>query len=129
MKTKKLIPMIQFIIEIDWMTTSEFCQESGAPLPNIRDGVNSFLQIDAIKHRMFVEYAKFLSKTLTIDMFEGDGKIFEGGKYKDRQPSVNWNTYEIKGVVIFKDSNGQRYNSLGLKVCDLAGRGISYYAR
>ena len=69
--------MVDYILNIDWMTTTEFCNETGAPLPNIRGGVDSFLQIDAIKHRMFVEYAKFLNKPITLDLFIGKSKVFE----------------------------------------------------
>ena len=126
MKKKKLVSMIDFILEIDWMTTTEFCQETGAPMPNVREGVNSFLQVDAIKHRMFVEYAKFLNKDLTIEMFEGEKRIFEDGKYVNRQPSIEWNTYEINGIVVFRDVVGSKNAFMGKKVKDLAGLGIMY---
>jgi hypothetical protein len=129
MKTKKLVPMIQFILDIDWMTTTEFCNETGAPIPTIKGGVDSFLQIDAIKHRLFVEYAKFLNKELTYEMFEGEKRIFECGKYIDRQPSTQFNTYEVNGVVLFADTNTQRNVSRGLKVSDLTTLGISYNER
>jgi hypothetical protein len=78
MKLKKLIPMVDFILDIEWMTTTEFCNETGAPLPTIKGGSDSFLQIDAIKHRLFVEYANFLNKNLTDEMFIGDNPTFPG---------------------------------------------------
>jgi hypothetical protein len=129
MKTKKLVTMVDYILNIDWMTTTEFCNETGAPLPTVRGGVDSFLQIDAIKHRMFVEYAKFLNKELIYEMFEGEKRIFECGKYIDRQPSTSFNTYEVNGVVLFADSNTQRNVSRGLKVNDLTTLGILYNER
>lgn len=129
MKTKKLVTMVDYILNIDWMTTTEFCNETGAPLPTVRGGVYSFLQIDAIKHRMFVEYAKFLNKELTYEMFEGEKRIFECGKYIDRQPSTTFNTYEVNGVVLFADTNTKRNVSRGLKVSDLTKLGILYNER
>ena len=70
--------MVDYILNIDWMTTKEFCLNTGAKIPNVSGGVNAFLQIDAIKHRMFIEYAKFLNLNITLDMFIGDKAIFKG---------------------------------------------------
>jgi hypothetical protein len=126
MKTKELLSMVDFILEIDFMTTIEFCKNYEVQLPTIQAGANGLLQIDAIKHKMFVEYAKFLNKKLTIDMFEGEKNLFVGGKYVDRQPSIHWNTYEIRNRVVFQDSNGKQNNSIGLKVSDLCGFGVLY---
>ena len=68
--------MTQFILDIDWMTTKEFCENYKIPLPTVRGGVNDFLQVDAIKQKMFVEYAKFLNTDLREDMFTGENPIF-----------------------------------------------------
>ena len=76
MKTKKLVPMTQFILDIDWMTTKEFCENYKIPLPTVTGGVNDFLQVDAIKQKIFVEYAKFLNTDLREDMFTGENPIF-----------------------------------------------------
>lgn len=76
MAAKKLIPMTQFILDIDWMTTKEFCEEFKVPLPTVTGGANDFLQIDAIKQKIFVEYAKFLNMDLREDMFIGENPIF-----------------------------------------------------
>jgi len=76
MKSKKLVPMTQFILDIDWMTTKEFCETYKIPLPTVTGGVNDFLQVDAIKQKMFVEYAKFLNMDLREDMFTGEKPIF-----------------------------------------------------
>jgi len=63
---EKLMPMVDYILDIDWLTTSEFCKKYNVPLPRMMSTMNatvdSFLQIDAIKHRMFVEHAKKLNK-------------------------------------------------------------------
>lgn len=51
-----------YILYIDSMTTREFCQWQGIPEPyftgNTRTSAEQFLQIDAIKHRLFLEKAK-----------------------------------------------------------------------
>ena len=51
MKSKKLVPMTQFILDIDWMTTKEFCDTYKIPYPTVIGGVNDFLQVDAIKQK------------------------------------------------------------------------------
>ena len=72
MKTKKLIPMIQFILEIDWMTTVEFCDAYQIPHPfftgDVKTSADQFISLDAIKHKMFVEHAKLLNKNITADI-------------------------------------------------------------
>jgi len=79
---KKLISMVDFILEIDWLTTKEFCDKYKVPLPfftgEVKSSAEQFLQIDAIKQKMFVEYAKFLNKKLTLEMFVGKKPIFYG---------------------------------------------------
>lgn len=51
-----------YILYIDSMTTREFCQWQGIPEPyftgNTKTSADLFLQIDAIKHRLFLEKAK-----------------------------------------------------------------------
>lgn len=78
MTTKKLIPMHDFVLEIDALTTLEFCNMYGCPVPkfigNVETSADQFLQVDAIKHRIFVEYAKFLNKPLNEQMFSTDEK-------------------------------------------------------
>ena len=68
--------MTQFILDIDWMTTKEFCETYKIQLPTVTGGVNDFLQVDAIKQKMFVEYAKLLNMDLREDMFTGETPIF-----------------------------------------------------
>lgn len=59
---EKMESMTDYILNIDWMTTTEFCKTYDVPLPTVSDGVNGFLQVDAIKHKMFVEHAKKLRR-------------------------------------------------------------------
>ena len=58
--------MIEYILEIDSMTTKEFCDKFKVPHPyftgDVESSTNLLLQIDAIKHKMFVEYAKDLRR-------------------------------------------------------------------
>ena len=102
MKTSKLIPMVQFILDIDWMTTIEFCNTYEVPHPqwtgDVRTSADKFLQVDAIKHKMFTEYAKFLSKKLTVKMFTGTNpKIigFESVDVRGGNPKFKNGKYEI----------------------------------
>jgi hypothetical protein len=73
MKESKLVPMTQYILDIDWLTTKEFCDTYKIPHPvftgDVKTSADQFLQVDAIKHKMFVEYAKFLVKPLKKGMF------------------------------------------------------------
>ena len=59
----------EYILEIDWLTTTEFCDKFNVPPPRftgeVESSVNEMLRIDAIKHRMFVEKAKEIRKNLT----------------------------------------------------------------
>lgn len=61
--------LIKFIFEIDYLTTNEFCDKFKVPKPVIsidaEESANSFLQIDAIKHRLFLEKAKEISRNKT----------------------------------------------------------------
>lgn len=74
--------MVKFILDIDWLTTKEFCDKYSVPHPfytgEVNSSVDKLLQVDAVKHRMFLEYAKFLNKDLTQDMFVGESAIFVG---------------------------------------------------
>jgi hypothetical protein len=84
MKESKLISMTQYILDIDWLATKEFCDKYHIPHPfftgDVRTSADQFLQIDAVKHRMFLEYAKFLRKPLQLGMFfpsDFDGNVLE----------------------------------------------------
>ena len=96
MSKNKLIPLIDYVLEIDFLTTNEFCEKYSVPLPyftgEVKSSADKFLQIDAIKHRMFVEYAKLLNNRLTtlhftkllgFDTLETRGGFprYEQGKY------------------------------------------------
>lgn len=80
------------------------------------------------KYKMICTYTRFLKQKLTIDMFEEDNKIFEGGYYVDLQPSTNYNYYIIAGKKIFMDGNSMEgfkaLMSLGMTVADIAGKNI-----
>lgn len=64
--TKQRDEMVQFILEVDYMTTTEFCNKYGVPLPvftgEVGSSVNNLLQIDAIKCKMFIQKAKELNR-------------------------------------------------------------------
>ena len=54
--------MIEYILDIDWMTTTEFCKHYEVPPPTAIEGVEGLFRIDAVKHKMFLDYAKKLNK-------------------------------------------------------------------
>ncbi len=88
--------MVRFILDIDWMTTIEFCETYKIPHPyfigDIKTSADLFLQVDAIKQKMFVEYAKLLNKDITAELLKklgfecldtrGGFQIYKNGKYQ-----------------------------------------------
>lgn len=87
----KLLSMTDYILHIDGMTTKEFCDAYGIPHPTIEEGVTGFLTIDAIKHRFFLEYAKFLKQKIRVSMFVGDRAVFpnfESGVTFEDEPVI-----------------------------------------
>lgn len=130
MKDKKLIPMVQFILEIDFMTTKEFCDTYNVPHPyftgEIKSSAEQLLQVDAIKHKMFVEYAKILNKNISEDSLKylGFTEIDTRGGYPE---------FKNERFTITKDQYGfwlQPYDSMDgvrlSKINDLVGYGFSY---
>lgn len=135
MKINKLIPMVQFILEIDWMTTVEFCDAHGIPHPHwtgdVKSSADKFINLDLIKHKMFVEYAKFLNKELTVETFTGNNPKIIGFDWLD----VRGGNPKLKNgkYVITKDEHGfwlEPYDSVDgrrlHKVEDLVSYGFSY---
>lgn len=126
--------MVKFILDIDWLTTKEFCDKYSVPHPfytgEVNSSVDKLLQVDAVKHRMFLEYAKFLNKDLTQDMFVGESAIFVGfevvdvcdGAFTLSGESVNTQVKNEKYTITFVkdgfylDSDGVRL----VKIEDLA---------
>lgn len=118
MKTNKLVPMTQFILDIDWMTTKEFCETYKIPLPTVTCGVNDFLQVDAIKQKMFVEYAKFLNMDLREDMFTGENPIFPDFVKCTQKYAVNNNilkSFDDFGKNEFSITMYRNYDANGVK--------------
>lgn len=81
-----LIPMVDFVLHLRGMTTSELCNTyperfkmpvwSGSK----SEMVKAMLAIDAIKLDMIGNYAKFIKQNLTLGMFvpvDNEGKILE----------------------------------------------------
>ena len=52
----------EYILKLDAMTTKEFCEEHGLPLPiytgNVKTAATAFIQIDAFKFRLIKEFVK-----------------------------------------------------------------------
>lgn len=122
--------MVDFILEIDFMTTGEFCKNYELQLPTIQDGANGLLQIDAIKHKMFVEYAKILSRNISVQVLKtnlgftdietrGGFPRFKNGKY--------FITHDDFGFWLepYDSVDGIRLSKIG----NLVGLGIFYNDR
>jgi hypothetical protein len=132
---KSLMPMVQFILEIDWLSTVEFCDTYDLPHPTMEGGVRSaadkFLNLDAIKHKLFVEYAKLLNKKLTVEMFVGNNPLINGFHYVGFNPEskkVKNGKYEITfdqygfWLEPYDSVDGRRLH----KVEDLVSYGFAY---
>lgn len=133
--SKSLLPMVQFILEIDWLSTVEFCDTFNLPHPRFTGEVESsakqFVNLDLVKHRMFVEYAKLLNKKLTADMFVGKNPLILGFKNMDTRggnPKFKCGKYEITNdqygfwLEPYDSVDGRRLS----KVEDLVNYGFYY---
>lgn len=104
----KLITMVQFIIEMDWLSTKEFCTKYNVPRPrwtgDIKSSSDQLLNIDAIKHKMFVEYAKILNKEITV------GILQERMGFKSIETRSDRFTYKNGKVEIVNDQYGFWFN-------------------
>lgn len=79
--------LVEYILEIDYLTTKEFCDKFKVPHPTLINGVESFLQIDAVKHRMFVDKAKQLYKNrVTLDFIHAALQHSEIKNYEYSRP-------------------------------------------
>ena len=128
-----LVTMVEFILEIDSMTTTEFCKEWNVPLPNwtgdVKTSSDKFLQVDAIKSKMFIDYAKFLNKKFTAEDlvkifgFENLGIFGTLESFKSKNEFV---TKGSGGFLLEQPGNtGIRLITID-KVNDLAGLGIEF---
>ena len=112
---EKLVSLSEFITEVN----SKF------PLAMTADRM---AEVVFDKYRKICQYNEFLQKRLTIEMFEGEFKLFEGGQYVDLQPSVSWNCYMLRTAVfqkkIFQDTKTCQSASLGYIIADISGMGV-----
>jgi hypothetical protein len=127
---KKLIPLIDYVLQIDWMTTVEFCETYQIPKPRLSGdvdySVSEIFRIDAIKQKMFVDYAKFLNKDITVEILKIIG--FNQDNFKGiLMPDYTNGKYEITN-----DKYGfylQPYDSVGgrriTKVSQLCDLGLT----
>lgn len=125
--------MVQFILEIDWMTTKEFCDTYKVPHPfftgDVKSSADQFLQVDAIKHKMFVTHAKFLRKNITVQILEKLG--FVSIDVRGGQPRYKNGKYEIVNddmgfwLETYDSVDGKRLSN----VESLVGYGFTYNDR
>lgn len=96
--------LLEYILEIDSLTTSEFCEKFKVPKPKftgeVESSVNKFLQIDAIKCRLDGEIT-----TLALD-YEGD--IYENN-LKKSTANVNSKKYLLEFTEITKSLKRVKY--------------------
>lgn len=67
--------LIEFIMELEFMTTKEFCTKFKVPVPCLTKGVGDFHRIDAVKLKMINDHCKVLLKNSIIVQHIGGGKI------------------------------------------------------
>lgn len=114
-KTKELKSMVQYIVDIDFMTTSEFCNAYKVPHPQMMHSVEAscseLLRIDAVKHGMFTRYAKFLNKRLTLELFVGPNAVFTdfhvGKSFEDRPVLLRGDSKQVYAWLDEQDPNNQ----------------------
>jgi len=123
-----LIPMTQFILDIDSMAADDFCRTYNVNLPSVGGGVKYSFRIDVAKYQMIVDYAKILDMDISVDVlttklgFTEIGDVFGRRRFgKDR-------------YVIAEDEYGfhlEPYDSMDdrriSKIDDLTDLGISWY--
>lgn len=78
MKTIPLIPLLQFVHQLDTMSTTDFCKQYDAPVPSTVADLSAYQQIDCIKYNIIAEYAKLLRKPIREEMFQGRGPLLPG---------------------------------------------------
>ena len=124
---KKLISLIDYVLQIDFMTTVEFCNVYQIPKPkfacDVDFGVSEIFRIDAIKQKMFVDYAKFLNKDITVDILKTLG--FNQAVYKgENMPEYTNGKYEIANdkygfyLQPYDSVDGQRVRKV-FQLCEL----------
>ena len=132
---KSLMPMVQFILEIDFLSTEEFCDAYELQRPywtgDTQTSADMFIRLEIIKHRMFVEYAKLLNKNLTKEMFVGKNPLIHGFHYvgyNSESKKIRNGKYEITfdqygfWLEPYDSVDGRRLH----KVEDLVSYGFAY---
>ena len=99
---KSLIPMVNFVFSINWLSTVEFCDTYKLTHPHwtgdVKTSAEKFVNLDIIKHKLFVEYAKMLNKKLTVEMFISKNPLilgFESVDVRGGNPKFKNGKYEI----------------------------------
>ncbi len=135
MEKHKLVSMVDFILAIDWLGTKEFCEKYKLPEPyytgDVKSSAAQFINLDVIKGKMFLEYAKFLNKKLALEMFIGPHKKIDGFTQVDSRGGNI--TLECGKYTITIDEHGfylEPYDSVDgervTRIEDLAGLDIQY---
>jgi len=117
MEITKLNTSKNFGLELKAMTTTEFCQASGCPIPKPRarqeEAVNDFFRVDAVRLTLRNNYDSITSKELKLSMFinliekpkEGGNQLFFH-QYMERL--TEWEAAE-KEVLFFVEKTKHGY--------------------
>jgi hypothetical protein len=107
---KKLLPLSEFVHFLNCMTTTELLNEFPnsfhliTPNDSVQQNVEKLLANDGILWRFVKEYNQFLMKKITLDMIEGDNKIFgESPKVVSDEGTFDYFIND-KVLVSFKDN-------------------------
>src|SRR5690606_9584632 len=66
---------LHFALDIDWLTTNEFCDKFSIPVPrwagNVQALADQVLHLDAIKYKMLIDKAKEISRRKPTQVKQG----------------------------------------------------------
>ncbi len=147
MKERKLIPLIKFAFELDALDPKEFCKIHLPHVPVIGVSLVALLQIKASKYHVIMDYANFLNKPLTLDMFYPningeimsedhpdfklyqDKLLFKGFTF-DESTFSHTQSISYQGIlnIFWRDNNSDKWRlSNGLTIIDsLTKLGLTY---
>jgi hypothetical protein len=124
----KLVNLTDFVVNLDYLTTKEFCHTHKVPEPTVHEGTEGLFRIDSIKHRFVVQYAKFLKKSITTDILvKTFGFLPQNERSNIYLPYV-WDKYTIRTdqygfwLNAYDGIDGRRVHTLG----DLVDLGLVY---
>lgn len=134
---------LHFALDIDWLTTNEFCDKFSIPVPrwagNAQALADQVLHLDAIKYKMLIDKAKEISRRKPEEVKPENKvnrwiKITEQNQPKpgqivmvrgDRIGEINPKDKNVTGFVIW--DNIKYSKAVDVEVYDVAYTNITHY--